>query len=161
MSARGLNCYVGAVAAALGLPPDAYCSEVDKLCTAYVALEHRFPGHVDLDVALLWDEERGWTVAIETLTVDDPVMLAYLGADILPDPGAVVAFVQQLVAGEIPAQRSAPALRCRGDNDGLAQRLILSNRERSRRQHGTRPRIPEIMKRIPGILAGAGSANAR
>lgn len=120
---HGLTGYVQAVAAALGLQREACCCEVGQLATAYVALDGRLPGFDDHDAALLWDEETGWSAAVEIGLTDEPIVLCYLGDDVLPRPGVVRQFVGLLMAGQLPGHMDQPRLRCHDDDDALADRL--------------------------------------
>lgn len=120
---RGLSGYVYAVAAALEVSPESSWCETGRLANAYVALDRRLPDFPDHDVALLWDEESGWCVAIETGAANDPIALAWLGGDVLPEPLVVWGFVDRLVEGSLPGVLDRPCLRCRAVQDGLATRL--------------------------------------
>ena len=59
---------------------------------AYLALNRRAPRYPDRDLMLIWGERDGWVVAVETDPAEEPIVLGYLGRDVLPDD---------------PAQRSA------------------------------------------------------
>jgi len=50
---------------------------------AYLALDHRLSSHPDRDVALLWDEEHGWALGIETHGGADVTVLSYVGEHVL------------------------------------------------------------------------------
>ena len=76
-------------------------------------------------MALLWDEEAGWCVALETGTTDEPIVLSWLGQDVLPAPAAVREFVNLITRGRLPGRLARPPLRCSGDDDGLAERLAV------------------------------------
>jgi hypothetical protein len=70
-----------------------------------VALEQRLPGFPDRDVALLWNEQHGWSVGVETSCGEDVIVLCYLGTDILPTPRVVARFVAEAFADDDPPQR--------------------------------------------------------
>jgi hypothetical protein len=120
---HGLGGYVHAVARAVGVSPEATSYEVSDTATAYLGLHRRAPNYPDRDLMLVWGERDGWVVAVETGPVEGPIVLAYLGGDVLPDPAAVARFVGDLVAGRAPGQPMAPGFRQPGDRDGLAERL--------------------------------------
>ncbi|WP_116042685.1 DUF6292 family protein [Amycolatopsis palatopharyngis] len=92
--------YVSEVAVAVGVGPEACCCSPDALANAYIAVEHRLPRYPERDVALLWDEERGWAVAVETGCGEDLLVLHYLGGDVLPAPHVVASFLASVVRGK-------------------------------------------------------------
>ncbi|MFC0430312.1 DUF6292 family protein [Kutzneria buriramensis] len=108
LAARGLASYVHTVAAELRVPRHAVHHEVSELSTAYLALHRRSPVFPELDLMLLWDERHGWSVALETAPADDPVVLAYLGGDVLAETDEVHRFVEDVIAGRCPGQPDAP-----------------------------------------------------
>jgi len=122
-AARGLGGYVRAVAREVGVSPEAINYEVSDTATAYLALNRRTPNYPDRDLMLIWGERDGWVVAVETDPAEAPIVLAYLGRDVLPAPHAVARFVTDLVAGRNPGQATAPKLRFPSDRDDLAERL--------------------------------------
>ncbi|GAA0262435.1 DUF6292 family protein [Saccharothrix mutabilis subsp. mutabilis] len=99
-TARWLRRYVDQVAAALGLGGECACVDAGPPANAYVALEGRVPSFPEWDVALLWDEERGWSAALETNS--DEVVLAYLGGPAVPPPAEVARFADELLRGLHP-----------------------------------------------------------
>jgi uncharacterized protein DUF6292 len=117
--AKGLGRYVRAVAAQLGLPAVAADYELDEPATAYIALDQRSNKHRELDLMLLWHEEHGWAVAVETDPSDPAIVLAYLGDRVLPHPGAVADAVRALLAGERAGQPDPPVFRTASDLDEL------------------------------------------
>ncbi|MFS8104512.1 DUF6292 family protein [Lentzea alba] len=125
LPSRGLTGYVHAVAAILGLLPEATWCDTGHPSVAYIALEQRIAQFPDRDVALLWDEESGWCVALETGTTDDPIALSWLGRDVLPAPAVVREFVDLIMRGRLPGSLDRPRLRCSGDDDSLARRLAV------------------------------------
>ena len=108
LTARGLSRYVAAVATALGVPRHAVHHEVSELSSAYLALHRRSPVFPELDLMLLWDERHGWSVALETAPADDPVVLAYLGGDVLAEAAEVREFALAVIAGHCPGQPDEP-----------------------------------------------------
>ncbi|WP_051773022.1 DUF6292 family protein [Saccharothrix sp. NRRL B-16314] len=95
----GLRGYVRLVTEEVGLSGECSYVHADP-AAAYLALDGRLPGFPDRDVALLWDEDGGWSVAVETHSGEDLIVCAYFGADILPPPAAVARWVRGLLRGE-------------------------------------------------------------
>ncbi|MEV4150098.1 DUF6292 family protein [Amycolatopsis sp. NPDC049691] len=120
---RGLGDYVGAVAAAVGVPAESMTVEISDTATAYLGLPRRWRDRPDHDVMLVWSERRGWSLAVETDPADDPVLIAqYGGDDLVPPPGAVARFVADAVAGHHPGrERPGPAAAL--TRKSLAERL--------------------------------------
>lgn len=104
-----LRAYLARVATGLGLGPESWFCEFTDVRTAYVALAGRLPVAPDRDAALLWDDRHGWSVAIETGSAEDLIVLAWYGPDLLPAPEDVVAFVQRLLRGRPAGQPRPPA----------------------------------------------------
>ncbi|GGM80450.1 hypothetical protein GCM10012275_58880 [Longimycelium tulufanense] len=119
----GLGWYVRSVAEELGLPAEAASYELDEPATAYVALDERCPAFPDLDLMLLWDEENGWAVAVETHPADPAVVLAYAADAVVPPPTAVRQFVSAVTAGRAAGQTLPPAFRTAREADGLDELL--------------------------------------
>jgi hypothetical protein len=90
---RALRAYVLRVTRALGLSGESSYVQED---TAYLALDGRLPGFPDRDVALLWDAERGWAVAVESDSSEPPFVLARLRGPVRPEPAAVARWVESL-----------------------------------------------------------------
>ncbi|GAA1959615.1 DUF6292 family protein [Amycolatopsis minnesotensis] len=89
--------YLGDVTTALGIGPESCTVDHDSPVSAYVALDERLPGYPDRDVALLWDEARGWAAAVETHSGEDLIVLRYLGGrTIVPAPREIARFVTAL-----------------------------------------------------------------
>jgi hypothetical protein len=120
---RGLDRYVSLVADALGLAATAYYTESQPPVHVYLALDARFPDFPDRDTALTWDERHGWAGAVESISGDDLVVVAYLGHDILPPPHLVARFARDLTAGRDPGQSTPPGFRTPDTDDDLPQRL--------------------------------------
>jgi uncharacterized protein DUF6292 len=94
--ARGLHRYVRLVCQALGLRGTSSYIQSDEPLSAYVALDGRFGGFPDHDVALLWEESRGWSAAVETSGGEDLRVVATLGGDVLPPPDTVASWTHDL-----------------------------------------------------------------
>ncbi|MCE6996591.1 DUF6292 family protein [Saccharothrix sp. S26] len=94
---RALLTYVSDVTRALGLSGECSCVQSDgSRLGAYLALDGHLPGFPDRDVALLWDEARGWSVAVESDSSEPPFVLARLRGPARPEPAAVAGWVDQL-----------------------------------------------------------------
>lgn len=126
-SMRGLYHYIALVARELGQQPPTFGYDEQERVEIYLALSDRLPRYPDRDLALLWDEENGWAIGIESGCGEALIVLAYLGGDILSTPAAVARFVATLRHsrddGELPGQRDLPAFRQANDDDDLNQRL--------------------------------------
>lgn len=96
--ARGLHHYVRLVAEELGCSGDAFWVQTESPLHAYLPLEQRVFGFPDRDAALLWDERRGWSAAVEA-SGEEPLVISYLGGDPLPPPAAVARFATKLADG--------------------------------------------------------------
>ncbi|WP_158839314.1 DUF6292 family protein [Saccharothrix deserti] len=121
--ARGLQRYVRAVAAELGLDGECASADPGPPASAYLAVDGHLPSFPDRDLALMWDEEYGWAAAVETRSDEPPVVIAYLGGDVLPAPGTVAAFLTALLRGEHPGDPRPIRLRAYGAPDDLMDRL--------------------------------------
>ncbi|WP_260418219.1 DUF6292 family protein [Actinophytocola algeriensis] len=80
----GLRRYVRLVAQSLGLHGECSYIQADESACAYIALDARLSRFPDRDVALLWDEEPGWSAALETHSGEDLLAVAYLEHEVLP-----------------------------------------------------------------------------
>lgn len=85
----GLRRYVHLVTEALGMTGECSYVDVERPLEAYIALEGRLTGFPDWDLALLWNEDRGWAVAVEADSGEDLLVLAHKGGDLVPPPQAV------------------------------------------------------------------------
>ena len=63
---RDLERYVRLVTEALELRGESSYVHAGDPANAYIALDGRLHHFPDSDVALLWDEQHGWSAAIET-----------------------------------------------------------------------------------------------
>ncbi|MFE9750475.1 DUF6292 family protein [Saccharothrix saharensis] len=103
----GLRGYVRRVTEELGLTGECSYVQAERPAGAYLALDGRLPGFPDRDVALLWDEERGWSAAVETHSGEDVLVQAHFGPDVVPPPQAVARWVRALFRGRrTPEPRS-------------------------------------------------------
>jgi hypothetical protein len=122
---RGLHRYVRLVSEALGLRGECWYAQADEVASAYIALDGRLSRFPDHDVALLWDENQGWSTAVETDSGEDLLVVARLGQDLLPPPATVAAWVGGLFdphrdAHHIGQVRERPG---RADADKIRHRL--------------------------------------
>jgi len=117
--------YLRDVTAELGIGLESCTLDHDHPISAYVALDTRLPHYPDRDVALLWDEERGWAAAIETHSGEDLIVLRYLGGPtVAPSPRRVARFVAALHADDHSVGQPDPVtLRTAGDAEALAALL--------------------------------------
>lgn len=92
---RHLRGYVRQVSDALGLSPECCCVQGERPSNAYVALDGQLPDFPGRDVALLWDERRGWSVAVET---QELFLVEHYGDDPTPEPQVVAKWVGSVVA---------------------------------------------------------------
>lgn len=118
--ARGLRGYVWLVADALGLRGESWYVKAECPANVYLAVDGRLPGFPDRDVALLWDEEYGWSAAVETHSGEDLIVLSYLGSEVLPPPRAVAEWVTDLLRGEHRGDPRPARLRTADAEDGLS-----------------------------------------
>ncbi|XVV06567.1 DUF6292 family protein [Actinosynnema sp. CA-248983] len=121
-TARELRRYVERIGDALDLSGECWCADAGPPATAYLALEGRLPSHPDRDVALVWDERQGWSVAVETGCGEDLLVVADLPG-VVPRPEAVARFASRLLHDEPPPD---PAPDCEGPS--LLARLREANR---------------------------------
>lgn len=104
---RELELYARRVTRALGLSGDSSCLQGEQPASVYLALDGVLPDFPDRDVALLWDENRGWAAAVEA-DGQDPVVVARFGAEVRPAPGDVANWVDGLLEDvEVPQSRIA------------------------------------------------------
>ncbi|HEY4460536.1 MAG TPA: DUF6292 family protein [Pseudonocardiaceae bacterium] len=91
-----LRGYLATVASGLGIGLESCTIDIDAPMSAYLAMDHKVAAYPDRDVALLWDERGGWSLAVETHSGEDLIVLADLHADeVRPPAERVVAFVEQ------------------------------------------------------------------
>ncbi|CAL9542583.1 hypothetical protein SUDANB95_04226 [Actinosynnema sp. ALI-1.44] len=121
-TARELRRYVERIGDALDLSGECWCYDAGPPATAYLALEGRLPTHPDRDVALVWDERQGWSVAVETGCGEDLLVVADLPG-VVPRVEVVARFATRLLHGDPPPD---PAPECEGPS--LLARLREANR---------------------------------
>lgn len=112
-SARALHDYVRRVSAALGLSGEQVCIDYEPPATAYLALDVRLPHWPDRDVALLWDQHYGWSLAVETHSGEDLLVHAHCDAGLVPPAAEVAAWTATVLAGpeRVPRARTGGAVR--------------------------------------------------
>ena len=102
---RALRAYVSRVATALGQHGDCACVLTDRPISVYLAVDGHLPRHPDRDVALLWDEDTGWSAAVETGSGEDLIVVADMGPEVWPEPRLVAAWAERLLV--VRRRRSA------------------------------------------------------
>ena len=106
---RELRSYLDEVACALGVGLESCTIDLDPPVSAYVALDQRLPSFPDRDLALLWDEVRGWSAAVETHSGEDLIVVSYLDSEVAAPPADVVArFVHELRRGGSRLSKTDP-----------------------------------------------------
>lgn len=120
-----LRAYLGEVTDALGIGLESCTIDHDKPVGAYIALDDRLPRYPDRDLALLWDESRGWSAAIETHSGEDLIVLRYLGGPtVAPNPAQVVKLLRALREDDFRLGHPDPVtIRPAGDLSDLAETL--------------------------------------
>lgn len=119
--ARGLRRYVRLVADTLGLR-GGWFVQLETPVTAYLALQRRLAEYPGNDVALSWDEENGWGLAVESNHGELDVV-GYLAGEVLPSPERVGRFVDAVFSGQGTGRCDPPGLRRVGSRDDLWKRL--------------------------------------
>lgn len=122
-AARGLHEYVRLVATALGMRGHGWLVQFEPLANVYIALDDRLPAFPTRDVALVWDEEHGWALGVESHSGESLLVLGHLGEDVLPVPERVARAVRRHYAEEPPRIQDPPVFRSAGDDDDLPARL--------------------------------------
>jgi hypothetical protein len=116
----GLRRYARLVERALRLGGGGYYVQTEPTASIYLPLPNRLSSFPDHDVALYWDERRGWAIGIE-VDHDDLTLLTVLPGDPLPKPRDVAAFVDTFYAGHVPD--NPPPRSVQTDRGELARRL--------------------------------------
>jgi hypothetical protein len=94
---RGLQRYVRLVCQAMALRGECWYIQADETACVYIALDRRLSRFPDHDVALLWDENEGWSAATEAHSAGaELLVVARFGQDPLPPPEAVATWVAGL-----------------------------------------------------------------
>jgi hypothetical protein len=99
--------------------------------TAYLGLAERCPARPGQDLMLVWGEQHGWAVAVETDPFEPPMVLDYFGGDdIVPAPRPVARFVADVIAGRRPvsARPVYPSSRDRLELAGRLKRYATASR---------------------------------
>ncbi len=91
---QALRRYARSVTSALGLSGDCWCVHGEHPVGVYLALDGRLASFPDHDVALLWDERRGWSAVVEV--GEDLVVVERLDGLAVPRPVAVAEWVAGL-----------------------------------------------------------------
>jgi len=102
LDGRGFRRYLRSVAEELGLADTGQFVHLEHPVHVYLPLDARLTTVPDQDVALVWDERRGWAVGVETEARDPVVPVSYFGDDVLPPPEAVARFVREVLDGTRP-----------------------------------------------------------
>jgi hypothetical protein len=124
--AAGLRSYVRAVARAMEVEPEAAWCEVADPSTAYVAVRERAPDYPEHDVMLLWDERLGWLVALENNPAEQPVTLARVDGDVVPEPALVARTVRAVLGAPSRFSTSPPRAGTLGSGDVRARILAYA-----------------------------------
>ncbi|MEV6611906.1 DUF6292 family protein [Kutzneria sp. NPDC051319] len=101
-ASRNLWDYVYRVSSAMGLRCECACVLTERPVSVYLAVDGHLDGYPDRDAALLWDEDRGWSAAVETYSGEDLLVIADMGPEIRPEPARVAAWATGLLAGSGP-----------------------------------------------------------
>lgn len=95
-----LRGYLSIVAAGLGVGLESCTLDIDAPVSAYLAVDYKVAAYPDRDVALLWNERSGWSLAVETHSGEDLIVLADLSSEeVAPPAEKVVAFVEGCCTG--------------------------------------------------------------
>lgn len=94
----------------LGLRGESSCIDREKPLRVYIAVDGRLPGYPSHDVALLWTECHGWSVAVEESGALDVTVMAHMGGAVDPPPRTVARWVRRLLVGGEPQRESRLAL---------------------------------------------------
>jgi hypothetical protein len=100
-AAWGLRRYLRLVAEAVGLDTCASSWDLNRPVSVYLPLDGRTPELPGTDLAMVWSEHEGWSVAVENGTRLQNV--AWLSGDVLPQPAVVAAFVTDFLTSGTPA----------------------------------------------------------
>jgi hypothetical protein len=100
-SAGRLRRYVDDVLDAAGLSGYGVIDHADESSTAYVAVDGRVAGYPGHDVALLWDQDEGWSVAAENPADGSLVVIDRLAGP-RQKPAAVARWVRSVLRSQPP-----------------------------------------------------------
>ena len=98
--------YVGAVAEAVGVGVESVTVDQDGPVSAYIAVDARSAVCPQEPLALLWQENAGWSVATESGACLNRVA-RLLGEGTHPDPSLVRGFLRSVAEGSVPPVSSA------------------------------------------------------
>lgn len=97
---RGLEGYLRAVAGELAVPAEATSFEISDTVSAYLGLTRRWDQRPRHDLMLLWDEQHGWALAVETEPGEPTTVVGYLASEqVAPAPTVVARFVTDALTG--------------------------------------------------------------
>jgi hypothetical protein len=116
----GLRAYAASVAEAVGVGLESCSLEADEQATIYLAVDSPVAGFTGRDAALLWDEQTGWAVAVETASNEDLILVAVHHADLLPPPAVLARWFKQVAKGGV---RSVTVGKHQVDRAALKRRL--------------------------------------
>lgn len=120
---RGLDGYVQAVAAELEVPVEGTSSEISDTATAYLGLADRSAERPGQDLMLVWSEQQGWSVVVETDPAEASRVIAEFGSDDrVPEPLTVARFARDVMAGHRPASARS-AFRAPATREELTRQL--------------------------------------
>jgi len=101
-AARQLRRYLDDVLDAAGLSGYGFTDHVDESRSAYVAIDGRVTGFPDHDVALLWDQDEGWSVAAEDPSDGSLVVIDRLTGGPRQAPAAVARWIRLVLRNQPP-----------------------------------------------------------
>lgn len=116
-----LHDYARAVARALGVVGDSWCVQAEPHAEIYLALDIRLERFPEQDVALLWQERRGWSVVVETSGEDALVVVETRRGGVRPAACQVVRWAEE-VFGRWSTAAPVPPRPRRADRTGLPAR---------------------------------------
>ncbi|MEU4252438.1 DUF6292 family protein [Amycolatopsis sp. NPDC026612] len=118
----GLAGYLRAVSAAVGVLPGGVGRDFDPPA-AYLALSRRCAQAPERDLMLVWSAESGWDLVLEHAELGPGEVLGRFGDPLVPEPGEVARFVDDVVAGRREGGR--PARGAASDLADLLQRYTV------------------------------------
>ncbi|GAA3877421.1 hypothetical protein GCM10022243_47790 [Saccharothrix violaceirubra] len=92
---RASRRYARSATAALGLSGDCWCVQGERPAGLYLALEGRWGSFPDYDVALLWNEHRGWSAVVETGDGAD-LVVDRLDGPVVPRSASVAKWIDEI-----------------------------------------------------------------
>ena len=94
---RTLRDYIHRVTMAMGLRCDCACVLTERPVSVYLAVDGHLSGYPERDAALLWDENSGWSAAVETYSGEDLLVVADMGGEVWPAPSQVASWADRLL----------------------------------------------------------------